>query len=363
MEPAPVIVSVDERAANEHRILVCVDRLAVLRRVPALRDLARRSPGSEITLLHVMQPARQSQALHTDVLDWEISRQEARAYLERLERDGARRPGTPSGPARARPPRRAHRRPGAEIDADLTVIGSQGEGGVTAWNLGSTAQQVLAVARGRCSSRRRRAREVARRRQHPRPARWFPPQPRASCPPRSRIAGANGAELLLAYVVREPCRDAVLRAPEDIDFARELAAVWRSAPRRTSTACASARARGTSVRTVVARHARRASVAPRASGHEQADLIVVSAHGMPPATRRGHRERHRAPAHPLGRSAAGPPRPARRRAAYARARRERPRHALRASYPPRVRDGAAETAARDTAKTIALEAKRARALA
>jgi nucleotide-binding universal stress UspA family protein len=44
--------------------------------------------GSAMTLVHVMQPRHESTGPGTtDALCWEISRQEVRAYLERLEKE------------------------------------------------------------------------------------------------------------------------------------------------------------------------------------------------------------------------------------------------------------------------------------
>src|ERR1700722_8673291 len=132
------------------RILACVDLSRFSEMCLQHAVAVSRSLGGAITLLHVMDPPRERSGLQTtDVLDWEISRQEARAYLERLQRDGA--PAT----GRDREIRLEQRHPAEritavarELDADLVVIGSQGERGVAAWSLGSTAQQVLAVARG-----------------------------------------------------------------------------------------------------------------------------------------------------------------------------------------------------------------------
>ena len=63
------------------RILVCVDNSpssgACLRHAAAIS----RSLGSAITILHVLEAPHERSVHATDVLDWELSRQEANAHL------------------------------------------------------------------------------------------------------------------------------------------------------------------------------------------------------------------------------------------------------------------------------------------
>src|ERR1019366_9941089 len=69
------------------RILVCIDRSPFSEACLGHAFAISKSLGSAITLLHVMQPDERSAPHSTDVLDWEISRQEAGTYLARLERE------------------------------------------------------------------------------------------------------------------------------------------------------------------------------------------------------------------------------------------------------------------------------------
>ncbi|MGH2899416.1 MAG: universal stress protein, partial [Solirubrobacteraceae bacterium] len=105
-----------------------------------------RALGSELTLLHVLQPPAHP---HPDALDWEIARQEARVHLEQLEQQAAHALGRPAA-VRLEQGRAAERivEIAREVRADLTVLGSRGEGNAVARNLGSTVQQVVAVTRG-----------------------------------------------------------------------------------------------------------------------------------------------------------------------------------------------------------------------
>ena len=171
-----------------------------------------------------------------------------------------------------------------ELRADLTVLGSHGEGGVAAWNLGSTVQQVLAVARGSVLVARSSSSTV----------------PSVACPKRilvpldgslrtesvlptaARIANANAAELVLVHVVEEPQPTGVLHAPEDLD-ARAGARHPPRVPRAGDTWITFA----TSWPARVRRCARSSSATWTGSQallelaeKEQTDLVVLSAHGV-----------------------------------------------------------------------------------
>jgi nucleotide-binding universal stress UspA family protein len=157
-------------------ILVCLDRSRPSEVcVPHAVALAR-TLGSAVTLVHVMQSRREHAGPQAaDALGWEISRKEAQGYVERLEREVSAALGRPVAARleQGRPAERivdlAH-----ELGADLTVLGSRGEGGGSALTLGSTVQQVLALARLR---RSRVAHDPGRGRTeaYPRPARWIAP--------------------------------------------------------------------------------------------------------------------------------------------------------------------------------------------
>jgi nucleotide-binding universal stress UspA family protein len=237
---------------------------------------------SAITLLHVIESPRESYGLHTtDLLDWEFSRQEADARLEGLLREG-RQAGARSITIRLEQGHPAERITAVarELDADLTVLAGHGERGLTAWNLGSTVQQVLSMTRRSvlvARSPRRTALEAS-------PKRILVPldgslRTESVLPTAARIARTHEAELLLALVVPEPVATAVLGA-EELELARELAAriegrgheyLERVGERLTRE--------GASIRTVVLRGGDERRILVDLSEREDSDLIVVSAHG------------------------------------------------------------------------------------
>jgi nucleotide-binding universal stress UspA family protein len=264
------------------RILVCVDRSTFSE--PCLRYAVAisRSLGGAITILHVMEPPRERAGRQTtNVLDWEVSRQEASAYLEHLDEEGTRAMG------RRVETRLEQGHPAAritavarELHAELTVLGSQGERGAT-WNLGSTAQQVLAVARGsvlivRSSSGG--AADVS-------PKRILVPldgslRAESVLPTAVRIAGANDAELLLVVVVSEPVPTAVLRAPEDLEVARDLATRLEASGQAYLEGLREQLVReGATVRTLVLRSSNERQCLVELSTSERSDLVILSAHG------------------------------------------------------------------------------------
>jgi nucleotide-binding universal stress UspA family protein len=241
--------------------------------------------GSSITLLHVMQPPRERSGMHsTDALEWEISRQQARAYLERFEKEA----GEASGERVETRLEQGHpaERIGAvahELGADLIVLGTYGEGGVTAWNLGSTTQQVLSLVQG----------SVLIARPDAAPPGNFSPRhllvpldgslrTESTLPIAIRIAKSNDADILLAHVVPELFPSGVLRVAEDeeIEMARELA---RRLESRANTYLGQLQnnlaSEVRSVRTTVIRSADPCQSLLELSEREKIDLVVLSAHG------------------------------------------------------------------------------------
>jgi nucleotide-binding universal stress UspA family protein len=207
------------------RILVCLDRSPFSEScLPYAISLAK-TFGSAVTLLYVMQPPHESPGLRTtDALDWEVSRQEATAYLERAEADAAEASGqhVDSRLEQGHPAERIAAL-ARELSADLTVLGSHGEGGLTAWTLGSTVQQVLAVAKGSVLVTRSTSftPSVASMK------RILVPLDGSSrtesvLPTAARIAKANGAELLLVHVVSESIPSAILHTTEDLELVKQL---------------------------------------------------------------------------------------------------------------------------------------------
>lgn len=271
--------------AEPHRrhILVCLDRSSFSEVcIPYAMSLAK-TFGSTLTLVHVMQSRHEHTGPQTnDALGWEISRQEARGYLERVEKEVSRALGR-SVDVRLEQGRPAERIVdlAREIDADLTVVGSRGEGGAPAWNLGSTAQRVLMLARGSVfiahSSSMTPTAVSTKRILVPLDGSL---RTESVLPATARLASAQGAEILLVHVVQEPLLTALLGAGEDMELARKLAARLEFRAKRYLEHLQQQLAhQGASVRTIVARHANEYQCLLEISEKEQTDLIVLSAHG------------------------------------------------------------------------------------
>jgi len=161
------------------------------------------------------------------------------------------------------------------------VLGSHGESGVTAWGLGSTVYQVLAVSRGSVFiTHAASATPIATS-----PKRIIVPldgSQRTECvlPTATSIARAYGAELILVHVIREQVPTSVLHATEDLELARELASHLEvSAKAYLEDLRAGLERDGTAARTVVLRNANQRRAITEVAKHEHADFIVVAAHG------------------------------------------------------------------------------------
>jgi nucleotide-binding universal stress UspA family protein len=278
-----------ESQLHRRRILVCLDRSKFSEVcVPYAVALAK-TFGSAVTLMHVMQlHAEQAGQQTHDALSWEISRQEAQGYLERFQKELS--PSLPQPvDLRLEQGHPAERIVdlAREIGADLTVLGSHGEAGVTPWNLGSTVQQVLAVTRSSVLIVHSSAAAPADMRLK----RILVPldgslRTESVLPAVARMAMAQSAEILLVHVVNEPLPTA-LHAAEDIDLARKLASHLESAAQRYLERLRERLSHdGAIVRAAVVRHANERECLLEISQREGADLIVLSAHGSACASTR-----------------------------------------------------------------------------
>jgi nucleotide-binding universal stress UspA family protein len=231
----------------------------------------------------VMQPHQDHRGQMTETLGWEISRQEARAYLEHRREETAQAVGR-TVEMRLEQGHPAERIVGVarEIGADLTVLGSHGEAGVAAWTLGSTVQQVLSVTRGSVLL----ARSGASVSSVAIPKRILVPldgslRTESVLPTAARIANTFGAEVLLVHVVQEPVASSVLSSDEDLELAKDLAARLEA---RAASYLDIMHDRLVNevpaVRTLVVRHANERQGLLDISQREQIDLVVLSAHGV-----------------------------------------------------------------------------------
>jgi nucleotide-binding universal stress UspA family protein len=217
-----------------------------------------------------------------DALGWEISRQQAQAYLECGEKEVARALGRPVD-VRLEQGRPAERivALASELGAEVTVLGNHGERSGPACDLGSTVQQVLAVARS--SVLIARASPVAPATVHPK--RLLVPldgslRSESVLPAAVRIANGHGAEILLVHVVQEPLPTGLLRAAEDMDLARELAVRLECGARTYLERLRQQLAHEvTAAHALVMRRANERQCLLEISQTEGCDLIVLSAHG------------------------------------------------------------------------------------
>lgn len=265
------------------RILVCLDDSPRSEGcVPQAVSIAR-SLGGTITLLHVMQPPLGSAGDRSmDVLDWELARQEASAYLERIERRASEASGRPVA-VRLEQGHPADRIAAValELEADLTVLGAEGERDVGAWSLGSTVMRVLARTRGSILVARR---GPAVERDAP-PRRVLVPldgslRSESVLPTVARIAAAHEAEVLLAFAVVEPKPSAVLRTPADLAVARDLASRLEASGKGYLEGLRDQLVReGVRARTRVVRAADERHSIIEVGRRERSDLIVLCAHG------------------------------------------------------------------------------------
>jgi nucleotide-binding universal stress UspA family protein len=99
-------------------------------------------------------------------------------------------------------------------------------------------------------------------------------------PAAARISRAYGAELLLVHIVQEPLPTQVLNAHEDLQRVHELAMrLELSGSRYLQGLRDRLTHERTAVRTLVVRHPNERQALLEVSIREQADLIVLSAHG------------------------------------------------------------------------------------
>jgi nucleotide-binding universal stress UspA family protein len=238
--------------------------------------------SARITLLRVLTAPRG----HVDPVEWELARAEAHGQLARFDQQLAATDLT-SGVAVVEG-RSAEQiiHFAQEHHADLIVLSSHGEGGLTGWVLSSTAQKV--VARTHSSVLIVPAYAVAdgTRVSAVRFRKVLMPldcSPRAECilPFAAALARAHDGELILTHVVPEP--ELPRRMPpssEDIDLARRLTERNRNESQRYLENVANdLSAQGIRVRTHAVVSTRRPHTILELAEREDVDLIVACAHG------------------------------------------------------------------------------------
>lgn len=273
-----------QNAGRERRIrhvLVCLDRSQLAEAcLPHARFVAD-AFGAKLTLLHVLASTEGDNApSRADALDWELTRREAEQYLiERqfeLDQAGVGRERVAIEVTQGRPAERIVRL-ARGLEADLIVLSSHGEGGGAPGNLGSTTQQVLALAPGSVL--------VA-------PPETAAPVKRilvavdgslrsqSVLPEVAQLARFHGAEVVLMHVVCEPKPTAILCSEQDLSLARSLASRLQVGAERYLTQLRERLfAEVAVVETLVLREADQRRALLDAASQRRADLLVLAAHG------------------------------------------------------------------------------------
>jgi nucleotide-binding universal stress UspA family protein len=272
------------RHGSLRRILVCLDHSASSNATLKQAISVAETFDSVVTILYVLQPAREAAVLRrTDACSWEIARQEAEAYLVRVQAEAATQAAGIPVDWRLEQGLPAERimSLAQELGADLIVLGSGGSGAAT-WNLGSTARQVLAGAGGSVlvahgANPTQGGGAAAKRILVP-----LDGSSRAESvlPTAARIAKACDSEILLTHVVAEPLATAMLTAGDDLELARNLATRLESYARRYLENLRDQLGReGLPARAIVLRRADERQSLLDVARQEEVCLIVLSAHG------------------------------------------------------------------------------------
>jgi nucleotide-binding universal stress UspA family protein len=283
--PLPTAYQNAGQERSIRHVLVCLDRSSLAEAcLPHARFVAD-AFGARVTLLHVLaSPEGDQPPSRPDALDWELTRREAEQYLiERqfeLERAGVARERVAIEVTQGRPAERIVAL-ARGLDADLTVLSSHGEGGSGQWNLGSTTQQVLALApasvlvtppeagAGRAVPAKRMLVAVDG-------------SLRSQCvlPEVAQLARFHGAEVVLVHVVSEPKPTAILSSEEDLALARSLASHLQTGAERYLTQLRERLfAEVAIVETLVLREPDERRALLEAARYSAADLLVLAAHG------------------------------------------------------------------------------------
>jgi len=269
-------------AERVRRIAVCLDGSPCGERVlPHVRAIAE-VLGASVTLLHVLERGLEG-APQPDPFGWELEREEAHRYLERLAQahdDASRDVSTNVLEGR---PAEQIRLWARRNDADLTVLCTHGRSGPSEWGLASTARKLVERAPGSLlliPASSESATPVAR---YQRVLVALDGSPRAESvlPLAARLGAAQDAELILAHVVPVPELTEV--GPIEAEGLELRERLVRRNERVAQEYLDGLRARlvgdGLRVRVVLLRGGDVRLRLARLIAEEQVDLVVISAHG------------------------------------------------------------------------------------
>ncbi len=296
MNPKFLSASAVDQERMPRRILVCLDRSGVSEACLPYAVLLAKAFGSKVTLVHVLEARARAHHLEaTDALAWEISTQEAQGYLNRIQKKLAHElDAEVTARLEEGSPDQRIVDLAKEVDADVTVLGSHGEGRAADKSLGNTAQRVLAATQrsvlivpidianlANSSVNTSAGRAAAARGQR---SVLVPLDGTTSAervlPLASRLALALGAKLTLVHVVEEPLASNVLHA-EDLELAKALTGRLQASAKRYLGALIlrGAKLGWPETHALVSSHRNTRKCLLEISGSDDAELVVISAHG------------------------------------------------------------------------------------
>ena len=268
-----------------HRLLVCLARAPYSEAVLPYAVALARGFGSRIDVVHVLEDGGTRQPTETsDALDCQLARAEAERYVERVVADLKRQGVTASGSVLQGHVAEqilcfTHRQ-----RVDLVVLCSHGEKGPTEWNLGSSAEKI--VARAYTS-----VLVVPVHGDGERPAEGFALErvlvpldgsPRAECvlPLVERMAHDHSLQILLLHAVtRAELLDVDPPSAQDLGLLRDLELRNERAARRYLARVHERLARaGCEVRELI-EVGDVLQIVPRLAACERIDLLAIAAHG------------------------------------------------------------------------------------
>jgi nucleotide-binding universal stress UspA family protein len=275
-----VASAVREPLAQWRRILVCLDGSSDSEGCIPHAERMAIAWGSAITLVQVLESGDPHSSTPCNVVDWELSRQEAQGYLDRAGASISRALNCDVD-VRLEQGRPADRivHVASELAACLVVIGSRGEGESSPDTLGTTALQILSMSR----------RSVFIAHSSPgsgtsAPKRVVVPldgsaRAESVLPIAVRLASADAAELLLVHVVQEPIPTALLSSGDDLKLAQELASRLERNARKYLERLREQLHQVPSVRVTVARHESPRQCLLEIVENRELTLLVLAAHG------------------------------------------------------------------------------------
>ncbi len=269
-----------------HTILVPLDGSARAEAALPHAELLARAFDSTVRLVRVIPMRQRSGAVPMDIVD-RLGEAEAHTYLEARLADLVARGITAQGEVTGGPPADRVISAAQDCRADLVVLATHGSGGCTEFPLGGTAQKVIARAGSSVL--------IVPEGQPPAPTGGAgyrrllvgvdgSPQGEQALAVAGELGRAEGAELVLGYVLRVPEVVGPLPISAEHQALRNRLTVLDRATVQTYLEDA-ARRLGNSGRTVRTRIETAQDVAPalvRMAESEGADLIVLAARGTSP---------------------------------------------------------------------------------